>query len=54
MTTCYECAKIIKGTMHLVVPSNLAIALGDFQKAYHPRCYVKAEKAATRGEGGIT
>lgn len=46
--TCYECAKIIKGKMVYSCPSILAIRLGDFEKAYHPKCFAKAQAEAEK------
>lgn len=45
--TCYECGKIIKGKVIHHVPTMIEIELGtDFQKAFHPKCYDRAEEKA--------
>lgn len=48
MKTCYECGKLITTKKEVLrVPANYLIALGiDFVKAYHPKCFKKAEKKA--------
>lgn len=46
--TCFRCAKIIKGKMVYVVPPLFAVACGDFEKAYHPKCYEKSEEEAAK------
>lgn len=49
MLTCYRCAKSIKGKVTLTSPPIVLIRLGlDFQKAFHPACYVKSEKDAEK------
>lgn len=46
--TCYEYAKIINGQMVYSCPSILAIRLGDFEKAYHPKCFAKVQAEAAK------
>lgn len=47
MRTCFYCAKIIHGECKLIVPTMLMVKLaGDFTKAYHQKCYEKAEREA--------
>ena len=49
MTVCFSCAKQIKGKAVFTNPPNLLIKLGiDFPKAYHPKCYEKAEREAAK------
>jgi len=49
MTVCYECGKHIKGQAHFTNPSKMHVQLGiDFPKAFHPKCYVNAEKRAAK------
>lgn len=43
---CAHCAKPVTGKVTMTNPSNLHRALGVMPKAYHPACYIKAEKAA--------
>lgn len=46
---CFKCGKQIRGEMKIHVPTILAIQVaGDFEKAYHPKCFEKAEKAAAK------
>lgn len=47
---CYQCGKQIKrGQVQLVVPPRILVELcGDFTKAYHPKCYEKAESEAAK------
>lgn len=48
-TTCYRCAKVIKGQMIRTSPPILLIELGmDFPKTFHPACYKNAEQEAGR------
>ena len=49
--TCYQCGKGIAGKMVNVQPSIIAMQLGDFAKAFHPACHVKAEKKAAQDLG---
>lgn len=47
MTVCYECAKEIKGQAVFTNPPIFLIKMGiDFPKAFHPKCYAKAEEKA--------
>ena len=47
--SCYECGKAIKGKAVHIVPSNLAISLGkDFPRSYHPACYRKLGREASK------
>lgn len=49
MPTCYRCAKIIKGKATITSPPIVLVRLGiDFSKAFHPACYVKAEKESEK------
>lgn len=47
-STCFKCGHAIGlgKPMQLVVPSSLARSLGDFNKVFHPACYIKAEQDA--------
>jgi len=47
-TCCYECGKEIKGKAVFTNPPIYRIRLGEFKKAYHPKCYVKAEREAEK------
>ena len=47
MVVCYECAKVIKGKAVFTNPPIFMLKLGiDFPKAFHPKCYDKAELKA--------
>jgi len=47
MTTCYRCAKLIKGEAIHHCPPRYLIVLGlDFQKAFHLACYAREEAEA--------
>ena len=51
--TCFKCGKIIRGTMTYVIPPMLAVRiLGDFEKAYHPKCYQESEAEAAKELAG--
>ena len=43
---CFHCGRQIRGQVMHVIPSLLAVRCGDFAKAYHPKCYERAEAAA--------
>ncbi len=49
--TCFKCAKIIKGQMVYVVTPLFMVAMGDFEKAFHPKCYDEAEAEAAKELG---
>ena len=52
MTTCYTCAKLIKGKIVRTSPPIINVQLGiDFPKTYHPKCYEKAEREAAKQLG---
>ncbi len=51
MHTCCQCGKQIKGKMTYVSVSRLAQSFGDFSKAYHPKCYERAEREAAKKLG---
>ena len=49
---CYACEKAIRGTVLRTSPPRYLINLGlDFPRAYHPRCYARAEKLAAKELG---
>jgi len=50
MTVCYECGREIKGQAKFTKPRFLyAYLYGiDFPKAFHPKCYQKAEYQAEK------
>uniref|UniRef100_A0A6M3XPY2 Uncharacterized protein n=1 Tax=viral metagenome TaxID=1070528 RepID=A0A6M3XPY2_9ZZZZ len=49
MRVCYKCGKVIKGNAVFTSPPVFMIRLGiDSSKAYHPKCYEKAEKEAAK------
>jgi len=53
MLTCYECGKQIKGEVLHSDPPLYMIQLGiDFPKAFHPKCYKKAETEAKEAING--
>jgi len=46
MLTCYRCGLGIKGRVTHHNPSNLSRTLGDFERAFHPSCYVEEDREA--------
>jgi hypothetical protein len=40
---CYRCGKAIRGQAVHTNPHVLLLRLGDFAKAYHPKCYELSE-----------
>jgi len=54
MLVCYECGKRVKGEVIHHIPTILAEKLGDFRKAFHPKCHGKAEERAEKELKGGT
>lgn len=43
---CYHCGRQIRGQVVHQIPPLIAKQFGDFDKAFHPKCYDRAEAAA--------
>ena len=48
---CFRCGKVIRGKMTYVVPPLYLVRLGDFERAYHPKCYAESENEAAKELG---
>ena len=49
MKTCYHCGRMIRGSVTVSQPPRYLVDLGlDFGKAFHPGCWEKAEREATK------
>ena len=47
MSICYECGKEIKTKKCILqVPPKYLYKYGEFDKTYHKRCFIKAQKRA--------